>query len=79
MNTSTWHKMLPDRNCFRFYTIKLESDLFAPARVACEWGRIGSGKHPQRQVLCFGSVEEAEVYRDRQEKVRLKRGYQLVN
>ena len=79
MNTSVWEKTAPDRNCFRFYTIKLECDLFAIARVACEWGRIGSGKHPQRQVICFDSVKEAEIYRERQEKLRVRRGYQLVS
>lgn len=78
MNASTWHKTVPDLNCFRFYTIKLESDLFAIARVACEWGRIGSGKHPQRQVICFESVEDAEIFKERQEKIREKRGYLLV-
>ncbi len=78
MSTTTWHKTAPDSNCFRFYTIRIEDDLFAIARVACEWGRIGSGKHPNRQVISFGSVEEAEIFKERQEKIREKRGYWLV-
>lgn len=78
MKTSSWQKTVPEKNCFRFYTIKLEADLFAVARVACEWGRIGSGNHPQQQIICFDSVEEAEIYRERQEKLRIRRGYQLV-
>ena len=78
MPSTTWEKIEPGKNCYRFYIIRLESDLFAKARVSCEWGRIGSGKHPQRQIICFDTIEEAEIYQERQVKLRTKRGYKQV-
>ena len=54
---SAWTKIEPNKNCYRYYAIWFEADLFDPFRVCCEWGRVGAKKH-QRRVLVFQSWEE---------------------
>ena len=74
---SAWTKIEPDKNCYRYYAIWFEADLFDPFRVCCEWGRVGAKKH-QRRVLIFQSWEEAHQYFKEMEELRLKRGYRTA-
>ena len=57
---SAWTKLEPDKNCYRYYAIWFEADLFDPFRVCCEWGRVGAKKH-QGRVLVFQSRERASL------------------
>lgn len=72
---SAWTKIDPDKNCYRYYAIRLEEDLFDPFRVCCEWGRIGAIKH-SRRVSVFQNWDAARQYFKDMEEVRLNRGYQ---
>ena len=73
---STWTKINPSKNCFRFYAISLANDLFNAYVVSCEWGRIGA-KKSRRKVEIFNSVDEAMAQIKRIESLRIKHRYQL--
>ncbi len=75
MESSCWRKIDITRNCYRFYVIRLQTDLFSPWRVECEWGRLGGGNRPQRKVRCFDNLGDARLYRDQEENLRRRRGY----
>lgn len=72
---STWTKIEPARNCYRFYAISLASDLFNAYVVSCEWGRIGAKKF-RRKVEVFNSVDEAMAQIKRIESLRIRHHYQ---
>ncbi len=74
---STWTKVEPARNCYRFYAISLASDLFNAYVVSCEWGRIGA-KKCRRKVVVFNSLEEAMTQIKDEESLRVKHHYQLA-
>lgn len=76
MHSFCWQKIDPERNCYRFYIIRLQADLFSAWRVECAWGRLNSGR-AQRKVRCFDDLSEAEDYRDKESLRRAKRGYAL--
>ena len=71
---STWIKIEPTRNCYRFYAISLASDLFNAYIVSCEWGRIGAKKF-RRKVEVFNSVDEAMAQIKCIESLRIKHDY----
>ena len=71
---STWTKIDPTQNCFRFYVISLASDLFDAYVVSCEWGRIGAKRH-HRKVDVFDSADEALAQVKRIEALRIKHHY----
>jgi predicted DNA-binding WGR domain protein len=75
---STWTKIDPTKNCFRFYAITLASDLFNAYVVSCEWGRIGSKRH-HRRVEVFDSADEALAQVKRTEAIRAKHHYQSAS
>ena len=72
---STWTKIEPTRNCYRFYAISLANDLFNAYVVSCEWGRIGAKKF-RRKVVVFNSLEEAMTQIKYEESLRVKHQYQ---
>ncbi|HNN28998.1 MAG TPA: WGR domain-containing protein [Agitococcus sp.] len=72
---STWTKIEPTRNCYRFYAISLANDLFNAYVVSCEWGRIGAKKF-RRKVVVFNSLEEAMTQMKYEESLRVKHHYQ---
>lgn len=72
---STWIKIEPTRNCYRFYAISLASDLFNAYVVSCEWGRLGA-KKLRRKVAVFNSLDEAMAQVERIESTRVKHHYQ---
>ena len=74
---STWTKIEPARNCYRFYAISLASDLFNAYVVSCEWGRIGA-KKCRRKVAVFNSLDEAMAQIKHIESLRIKHDYQLA-
>ena len=74
---STWTKIEPARNCYRFYAISLANDLFNAYVVSCEWGRIGAKKF-RRKVVVFNSLEEAMTRIKYEESLRIKHHYQAA-
>jgi predicted DNA-binding WGR domain protein len=77
MMISTWTKIEPARNCYRFYAISLGSDLLNAYVVSCEWGRIGA-KRSHRKVEVFSSFDEAMTQVQRIEALRVKHRYQAT-
>lgn len=75
---STWTKIEPARNCYRFYAISLASDLFNAYVVSCEWGRIGC-KKVRRKVEVFDFKADAITYIQQLEKLRITHHYQIAD
>ena len=75
---STWIKIEPTRDCYRFYAISLASDLFNAYIVSCEWERIGA-KKLKRKVAVFESKVDAVAYVGKLEQVRRKHHYQMAD
>lgn len=68
-----FEKIIPEDNCFRFYTITSEPDLFEEASLVIRWGRIG---HPGRQLIRgSGSAAEVTGMAGRLAEIRKRRGY----
>lgn len=63
------------RNCYRFYEITVEPDLFAQAALVVRWGRIGG--RGRSRIAGSGSVHEAQDLATRLLKLRLRHGYAL--
>lgn len=74
---STWTKIEPARNCYRFYAVSLANDLFNAYVVSCEWGRIGAKKF-RRKVVVFNSLEEAMTQMKYEESLRVKHRYKRL-
>lgn len=74
---STWTKIDPARNCYRFYAVSLASDLFNAYVVSCEWGRLGAKRY-HRKVDVFHSLDDAMAQVKRIEAVRIKHRYQAA-
>ena len=72
---STWIKIEPAQNCYRFYAISLAQDLFNDYVVSAEWGRIGTKRY-RRKVVVFDSKIDAVAYVEQLEQLRLKHHYQ---
>ena len=69
-------KIDPEKNCFRFYEIRIEPDLFAEQALVVQWGRIGR----QGCIAVRGSGRKSDVERMAQniQKVRLRHGYKIA-
>ena len=74
---STWIKIEPAHNCYRFCAISLASNLFNTYVVSCEWGRIGAQKF-RRKVVVFNSLDDAITRIKYEESLRVKHQYQLA-
>ncbi|MCE6959268.1 WGR domain-containing protein [Cereibacter sphaeroides] len=67
-------KIEPDRNCFRFYAIRIEPDFFAEASLVVQWGRIG--RAGRIWVRGSGTLRDVEDMGRKILKLRLRHGYQ---
>lgn len=73
---SYWTRIDPLHNCFRYYTIAIESDLFDKYLVKREWGRLGTHhRRPSSLTERFDSHEDAMTYVKAQEAERVKKRY----
>lgn len=63
------------RNCYRFYEISLEPDLFAQVALVVRWGRIGG--RGRMRIAGSGSMLEAQDLATRLLRLRLRHGYAL--
>ncbi|MCW3783558.1 WGR domain-containing protein [Defluviimonas salinarum] len=66
-------KVDPEANCFRFYNIRSEPDLFAERALVVQWGRIG--RAGQVRIRGSGSIEEVGRIGAKILKLRLSHGY----
>ena len=68
-------KIDPASNCYRYYDISLESDLFAETALVVRWGRIG--RAGRMRIAGSGNRREAQKMATRILRRRLKHGYAL--
>lgn len=73
MSTVQLHRVDPDRNMARFYTMMVQPSLFGEWCLVREWGRIGS---PGRVVSTpYPSPALAEAALDRWQQQKQQKGY----
>ncbi len=72
-----FHKVEPEQDIRRWYTVTWGPTLFGTWAVVCAWGRLGTD-WSQRQVREFDEEEEAACEAEAQIRQRLKRGYTVV-
>lgn len=73
MSTVQLHRVDPDRNMARFYTMTVQPSLFGEWCLVREWGRIGS---PGRVVSTpFPSPALAEAALDLWRRQKQQKGY----
>jgi predicted DNA-binding WGR domain protein len=66
-------KINAEKNCFRFYELRVEPDFFAESALIIHWGRIGL---PGRTLIRgSGRAREVEGLADKIRRIRLKHGY----
>lgn len=63
----------PEKNCFRYYGISLENNLFGDRSVVVRWGRIGRAK--SQRVDASGSAREMAARAQKLATQKLRRGY----
>ena len=67
----------PDLNCFRFYRMDVERDLFGTWVLMRNWGRIGT--RGRDRIDSFDSRAAAERARDRLSTAKTRRGYVVLH
>jgi predicted DNA-binding WGR domain protein len=66
-------KVEPEENCFRYYEISLEDNLFGDRSLVVRWGRIG--RLGRERIAASGKEETLAVMASKLTQTKLKRGY----
>lgn len=66
-------KINPEDNCFRFYNLSIEGDLFEPHALVAHWGRIGT--RGRQAIRASGSRSEVEDAARKILRLRERHGY----
>ena len=67
----------PEANCFRFYEIAIEPNLFGDHALVIHWGRIG--KRGNTRIASTGDLELIEAKASRLERQKVRRGYSHIS
>lgn len=65
----------PELNMYRFYRLRVQSDLFGDASLFKEWGRIGTGG--SQRIETYRDAGEAANALATHLRIKMKRGYSL--
>lgn len=68
-----FEKIVPEQNCFRFYELMVEEDLFTDRSLTVRWGRIG--RPGSLRIKGSGTAQEMDKLAGDLMSRRLKRGY----
>lgn len=77
MRSILLHRINPARNEYRFYLLSAGPSLLDECAVTRMWGRIGGRQ--RGMVTPCNSAETADKLFNRLLKLRLRRGYQIIN
>lgn len=66
-------KIDPVSNCYRFYEIRTEHDLFAERALVLHWGRIG--RSGRRRIVGSGKLADVESLATRILRLKRRHGY----
>lgn len=69
------HKINPQKNQYRFYTVRITPSLFDDWTLIREWGRIGSSGTIRSDI--FSTEEEARQKMESILKDKTKKGYKI--
>ncbi|MGD9640263.1 MAG: WGR domain-containing protein [Synergistaceae bacterium] len=74
--TREWHKIVPEKDQYRFYRLTLQQNLWGEWELITSWGRIG--RKPSRTSLrILKDPTVAESIAQAVDRKRQKRGYVL--
>lgn len=63
----------PERNCFRYYGIFVEENLFGDRSLVIRWGRIG--RIARERIAASGSAEQMLARAVKLQVTKCRRGY----
>lgn len=63
----------PDRNCFRFYNVSVEPNLFGDTSMVIHWGRLGTLGNIR--IASSGSLQSTHKKARELARLKIKRGY----
>jgi predicted DNA-binding WGR domain protein len=63
----------PEKNCFRFYNLSLEENLFGDIALVIHWGRLGTSG--RIRIASSGSRDETRKYARCLARSKVRRGY----
>ena len=66
-------KVAPEDNCFRYYEISVEDNLFGDRSLVIRWGRIG--RLGRERIAASGSRSSLAIKASKLAQAKLKRGY----
>lgn len=64
----------PEANCFRFYQVGIEPNLFGDHSLVIHWGRLG--RRGRTRIAASGPLEHVAAIADRIERQKVKKGYE---
>ncbi|MBQ0820722.1 WGR domain-containing protein [Microvirga sp. HBU67558] len=68
------HRIGPEKEIRRFYSLMIERDLFGVVRLVCHWGRVGT--RGQESVTDFPTEDEAAEALEALASTKRRQGYQ---
>ncbi|WP_306307476.1 WGR domain-containing protein [Neokomagataea thailandica] len=71
--TMRLQRIVPEKNCWRFYRLHLETDLFGSTVLVRSWGRIGTAGQERREPCQDAALAQKALMRWARSKMR--RGY----
>ncbi|WP_420796558.1 WGR domain-containing protein [Ectothiorhodospira haloalkaliphila] len=71
-------KIDPASNCYRWYRVSLQPDLFSPVALVRERGRLGNKGSGRRNAEPFQDLPSARRAMERAVSGKIKRGYKQV-
>jgi predicted DNA-binding WGR domain protein len=74
MSDVTLKRIEPSTNCFRFYRLAVEPNLFGDYSLVIHWGRLG--RFGRFRIASSGPREDVEALAMRAARRKLARGYQ---
>lgn len=63
----------PEKNCFRFYEIAIEPNLFGDHALVIHWGRLG--RRGNTRIASTGDLDLVEAKAQRLERQKVRKGY----
>lgn len=73
MSDITLKRVEPSSNCFRFYRLAVEPNLFGDYSLVIHWGRLG--RFGRFRIASSGPLEQVEALATKARARKIARGY----
>lgn len=66
-------RVIPENNCFRYYGITVEKNMFGDSSLIIRWGRIG--RRGEERIVESGAKEYLNERAKMRARLKMRRGY----